>query len=129
MQRILSSLKQALPLKILVLVLMIFVSLSGLFIVTQPPSYATTLEELKLIPQDQRLTPQEKIDRAYEYNRAAGMRAEERQEAYEQALKDGESLETMEKAYERNLKAERKENSQPNLLDKAGEIVEKVTGN
>ncbi|MEA5504011.1 hypothetical protein VB735_12985 [Halotia wernerae UHCC 0503] len=129
MQRILSNLKQALRLKILVLGLMIFISLSGLFIFTQPPSYATTLEELKLIPPDQRPTPQEKIDRAYEYNRAAGVREEQRQEAYEQAVKDAESLETMEKAYERNLKAERKDNSQPNLLDKAGEIVEKVTGN
>ncbi len=131
MQRILSSLKQVLRPKILVLGLMIFISLSGLFIFTQPPSYATTLEELKLIPPDQRPTPQEKIDRAYEYNRAAGVREEQRQEAYEQAIKvkDAESLDTIEKAYERNLKAERKDNSQPNLLDKAGEIVDKVTGN
>ncbi len=129
MQRILSSLKQVLRPKILVLGLMIFISLSGLFIFTQPPSYATTLEELKLIPPDQRPTPQEKIDRAYEYNRAAGVREERRQEAYEQAIKDAESLDTIEKAYERNLKAERKDNSQPNLLDKAGEIVDKVTGN
>ncbi|WGV25871.1 hypothetical protein [Halotia branconii] len=128
MQRILSSLKQ-ISRPILVLSLMVFVSLSGLFIFTQLPSYATTLEELKLIPPDYRPTSQEKIDRAYEYNRAAGIREEERQEAYEQAVKDAESLETMEKAYERNLKAERKGNSQPNLLDKAEEIVDKVTGN
>ncbi|MBW4561921.1 MAG: hypothetical protein KME32_12355 [Mojavia pulchra JT2-VF2] len=128
MQRIVSNLKQALRSIVFVLGLMAFISLSSLFVVVQQPTYATTLEELQLIPPDQRLTAEDKIDRAYEYNRAAGVREEQRQEAYKQAIKDSENLESLDKAYERNLKAQQRDNSQPNLLEKAGEIVDKVTG-
>ncbi|WP_341525652.1 hypothetical protein WKK05_24145 [Nostoc sp. UHCC 0302] len=123
MQRILSNLKQALRSKILVLGLMIFISVSGLGIFIQQPSYATTLEELKLIPPDYKPTPEEKINRANEFDPGVGIQEEDRQEAYEQAVKDSKNLGTIEKAYERNLKAEG--NSEPNLIDKA---VEKVTG-
>lgn len=128
MPRILLTLKQALLSSIFVFGLMIFISLSGLLIVVQQPSYATTLEELKLIPPEYKPTPGEKIDRAYERNEAAGIREESREAAYEEAIKDGENLNTMEKAYERNVKAEKAENPQPNLIEKAEELVEKVTG-
>jgi hypothetical protein len=127
MLRILLTLKQALLSSMLVFGLMIFISLSGLFMVVQA-SYATTLEELKLIPPEYKPTPEEKIDRAYERNEAAGIRAEQRQEAYEQALKDGKSLNTMEKAYERNVKAENAQNPSESFAEKAKEVLEKVTG-
>jgi hypothetical protein len=128
MLRILLTFKQALLSSLLVFGLMIFISVSGLFMVVQQPSYATTLEELKLIPPEYKPTPQEKIDRAYERNEAAGIREESREEAYEQALKDGESLDTMEKAYERNVKAEKAQNPPESFGEKAKEVIEKVTG-
>lgn len=127
MKKALLSFKQALRSSILVFGLMIFVLLSGLFIVQQP-SYATTQEELKLIPPDYKPTPQEKIDRAYERNEAAGIREESREEAYEEAIKDGENLNTMEKAYERNVKAEKAQNPPESFGEKAKEVIEKVTG-
>ncbi len=127
MLRILLALKQALLSSMLVFGLMIFISLSGLLMVVQP-SYATTLEELKLIPPEYKPTSQEKIDRAYERNEAAGFREEQREEAYEQAIKDGESLNTMEKAYERNVKAEKAQNPPESFGEKAKEVIEKVTG-
>jgi hypothetical protein len=128
MLRILLTFKQALLSSLLVFGLMIFISVSGLFMVVQQPSYATTLEELKLIPPEYKPTPQEKIDRAYERNEGAGIREESREEAYEQALKDGESLDTMEKAYERNVKAEKAQNPPESFGEKAKEVIEKVTG-
>jgi len=126
MQKILLILKKAFRSSLLIVSLMIFISLSGAFIFTQQASYATTLEELKLIPPEYKPTSEEKINRANEYDPGVGVQEEARQEAYEQAVKDSQNLQTLEKAYERNLKAEG--NSEPNLLDKAGEIVEKVTG-
>lgn len=121
MQKISLTLGQALRRSIFVLGLMLLISVSSLFLFVQQPSYAVTSAASKL-------TPEEKINRAYIYNEAAGIREEERQEAYEQAIKDAESPATMEKAYERNEKAYEKENPQPNLIEKAEELVEKVIG-
>jgi hypothetical protein len=126
MQKILLTFKKALRSTFLVVGLIMFISLSGSFIFVQQPSFATTLEELKLIPPEYKPNSDEKINRANEYDPGVGVQEEKRQEAYEQAVKDSENLGTIEKAYKRNLKAEG--NSEPNLLDKAGEIVEKVTG-
>ncbi len=126
MAKIVLTLKKALG-SLLIVGLMIFISLSGSFIVTQQASYATTLEELKLIPREYKPTPEEKINRANEYDPGVGVQEEARQEAYEQAVKDSQNLGTIEKAYERNLKAEGK--SEPNLLEKAEELVEKATSN
>ncbi|MBW4667012.1 MAG: response regulator [Cyanomargarita calcarea GSE-NOS-MK-12-04C] len=94
MQRVLSFFQQAFCRNILVFGLMILTSLSSLFIFVQSPSYATTVEELKLNPETLSLTPEDKTNRAYEYNRGAGVEEEIREEAYEQALKDGENLNT-----------------------------------
>ncbi len=128
MQKILLTLKQALRSSILVVGLMVFISLSSSFIFVQQASYATTLEELKLVPPEYKPTSEEQINRANEYDPGVGVQEEERQEAYEQAIKDGESLNTMEKAYERNLKAEEAQNPQESLAEKAKEVIEKVTG-
>ncbi|GAA6623848.1 hypothetical protein [Scytonema sp. NUACC26] len=120
MQTLLAIVNKALRQSIVVLGLMLFISLSGLFFFTQQPSYAVTS------PANQ-LTPEEKIDRAYEYNRAAGLREEDRQKAYEQAAKDSNSPQPVEKTYERNLKAEKQENPNSNILEQAKELVDRVT--
>ena len=117
MQRILSNLKQALRQTIFVLGLMLLIGTCSFFLVQQP-SYAA-------ISSANKLTPQEKIDRAYEYNEAAGFQEEKREEAYEEAIKDAESPQTLEKAYERELKAEKVQ--EPNIIQKAEELIEKVT--
>ncbi|WP_138504138.1 hypothetical protein [Nostoc sp. PA-18-2419] len=124
MSKILLTLKKALG-SFLIVSLTMFVSLSGSFILTPQASHATTLEELQLIPREYRPTSEEKINRANEYDPGVGLQEENKQQSYEEAVKDAQNLGTMEKAYERNLKAEGK--SEPNLLEKAGELVEKAT--
>lgn len=128
MQKILLTLKQALHSSFLVLALIISISLSGSFIFIQQASYATTLEELKLVPPEYKPNSQEKINRANEYDPGVGVQEEEREEAYEEAVKDAGDLNTMEKAYERNLKAEREQNPPESFGEKAKEVIEKVTG-
>lgn len=127
MQKILLTLKQALRSSFLVVGLMIFISLSGSFIFVQQAN-ATTLEELKLTPPDYKPNSEEKINRANEYDPGIGVEEEERQEAYEQAIKDSKNLNTIEKTYERNLKAEQEQNPSEGFGEKAKEVVEKVIG-
>ncbi|MBN3884658.1 MAG: hypothetical protein HWQ44_17290 [Nostoc sp. JL34] len=127
-QKILLTLKQALRSSFLVVGLMIFISLSASFIFVQPASYATTLEELKLIPPEYKPNSEEKINRANEYDPGVGVQEEEREEAYEQAIKDSKNLNTIEKTYERNLKAEQEQNPPESFGEKAKEVIEKVTG-
>ena len=128
MQKILLTLKQVLRSSFLILALMISISLSGSFIFIQQASYATTLEELKLVPPEYKPNSQEKINRANEYDPGVGAQEEQREEAYEEAVKDAGSLTTMEEAYERNLKAEREQNPPESFGEKAKEVIEKVTG-
>ncbi len=117
MKKIIKNFQQALRQSVFLVGLMLFISSSNL-LVTMSPSYSTDIS----------LTPEEKIDRAYEYSEATGIREEERQEAYDEAVKDAKDNKTMEKAYERNLKAEGIEDRQPGLIKKAEELVEKITG-
>ena len=127
MQKIVLTLKQVFS-SILVVGLMIFIGLSSSFIFVQQASYATTLEELKLIPPDYKPNSEEKINRANEYDPGVGAQEEEREEAYEQAKKDSTNLNTIEKTYERNLKAEKEQNPPESFGEKAKEVIEKVTG-
>ncbi|WP_193195524.1 hypothetical protein [Nostoc sp. MG11] len=127
MQKILLTCKQVLRSTFLVFGLIMFISLSSSFIFMQQASYATTLEELKLVPPEYKPNSQEKINRAYEYDPGVGVKEEERQEAYEQAAKDGENLNTMEKAYERNVKAEQAGKPQESIVEKAKEAIGNVT--
>jgi hypothetical protein len=120
MQTFLAIVNKALRQSVVVLGLMLFISLSGLFFFTQQPSYAVTSRA-------NQLTPEEKIDRAYEYSEAAGLREEDRQKAYEQAIEDSNSPKTIEKTYERNIKAEEQENQSPNILEQTKELVDRVT--
>ncbi|MEH1897512.1 MAG: hypothetical protein V7K94_19840 [Nostoc sp.] len=128
MQKILLTLKQALRSSFLVVCLMVSISLSGSFIFVQQASYATTLEELKLVPPEYKPNSEEKINRANEYDPGVGIQEEEREEAYEQAIKDSKNLNTIEKTYERNLKAEKEQNPPESFGEKAKEVIEKVTG-
>ncbi|MEH2074664.1 MAG: hypothetical protein V7K57_09770 [Nostoc sp.] len=128
MQKILLTLKQALRSSFLVVCLMVSISLSGLFIFVQQASYATTLEELKLVPPESKPNSEEKINRANEYDPGVGVQEEERQKAYEQAIKDSKNLNTIEKTYERNLKAEKEQNPPESFGEKAKEVIQKVTG-
>ncbi|MEH1909965.1 MAG: hypothetical protein V7L05_15355 [Nostoc sp.] len=127
MQKILLTLKQVLS-SFLVVGLMISISLSGSFIFVQQASYATTTEELKLIPPEYKPNSEEKINRANEYDPGVGVQEENREEAYEQAIKDSKNLNTIEKTYERNLKAEKEQNPPESFGEKAKEVLEKVTG-
>ncbi|MEH2139817.1 hypothetical protein [Nostoc sp.] len=128
MQKILLTLKKALRSSFLVVCLMVSISLSGSFIFVQQASYATTLEELKLVPPESKPNSEEKINRANEYDPGVGVQEEERQTAYEQAIKDSKNLNTIEKTYERNLKAEKEQNPPESFGEKAKEVIEKVTG-
>ncbi|PHM11755.1 hypothetical protein [Nostoc sp. 'Peltigera malacea cyanobiont' DB3992] len=128
MQKILLSLKQALRSSFLVVGLMVFISLTGSFIFVQQSSYATTLEELKLVPPEYKPNSEEKINRANEYDPGVGIQEEDREKAYEQAIKDSKNLTTIEKTYERNLKAEQEQNPPETFGEKAKEVIEKVTG-
>ncbi|MBF2008335.1 MAG: hypothetical protein IGS49_23550 [Chlorogloeopsis fritschii C42_A2020_084] len=115
MQRILITSGKALIQSVIILFLMLFFSILALLFSIQQQSFAVT-------SQVNQLTPEEKIERAYGYSEAAGIREEDRQQAYEQAVKDSKNPQ---KAYE---KASREDNLQPNLIEKAGELVDKVTG-
>ncbi|MBN3880283.1 MULTISPECIES: hypothetical protein [unclassified Nostoc] len=128
MQKILLSLKQALRSSFLVVSLMVFISLTGSFIFVQQSSYATTLEELKLVPPEYKPNSEEKINRANEYDPGVGIQEEDREKAYEQAIKDSKDLTTIEKTYERNLKAEQEQNPPESFGEKAKGVLEKVTG-
>jgi hypothetical protein len=121
MQLFLKISRKVLRQSIVVIGLILLISLSGLFILTQPPTYAVTSAANKL-------TPEEKIDRAYEYSEATGFREEQRQreQAYEQAKQDAQSPDSLEQAYERNLKDYNQEN-EPGLIEKAQELIEDVT--
>ncbi|MBD2511007.1 hypothetical protein [Nostoc sp. C057] len=128
MQKIRLTLKKALRSSFLVVCLMVSISLSGSFLFVQQASYATTLEELKLIPPQFKPNSEEKINRANEYDPGVGIQEEERQKAYEQAIKDSKNLNTIEKTYERNLKAEQEQNPPETFGEKAKEVIDKVTG-
>ena len=124
MQRIISTLGQGLQKSIFVLGLMSLIIVSSLLIFVPAPIYATTLEEQKLIPADQRLTPEEKIERAYEFSEGVGILEEAKQE----------SANANKKFYPGNtanlktVKASKEADSEPNLLEKAQQFLEKVTG-
>ncbi|MCG6134300.1 MAG: hypothetical protein MET45_06505 [Nostoc sp. LLA-1] len=126
MTKVFLALKQVLGTGILVVLAIVFISISSVFI-GQQPSYATTQAELKLIPPEYKPTAEEKINRAYEYDPGVGIQEEDRQKAYEQAIKDSKNLNTLEKAYERNLKAEQGQN-QEGIIEKASDIIDQVTG-
>jgi hypothetical protein len=120
MQRIFSIIGKAFGKRILIFGLMSLLSLSGLFIFANQPAFA-----------DKPLQAQEKIDRAYTMSEATGLREEDRQEAYDEAIEavSEDPKEGLEKIYEEDFKAYKKENPDENgLLEGAKDLVDKVTG-
>lgn len=76
----------------------------------------------------QELTPEEKIDRAYEESEATGIA----EEIYQQRLKEGQNPEKMPKPFKHIVDLEGKEVPDSSITEKAvagvREAIEKVTG-
>ncbi|MEW5861318.1 MAG: hypothetical protein AB1861_28730 [Cyanobacteriota bacterium] len=118
MQRILSALKQKLHKNILVLGLMTLISVASLFIAAQP-SYA-------VLHSRDKLTPDDRIDRAYQYSEATGFLEEEKQQ---KSATPNEPFDYHEKANEKTVLKSTEENNDSNLIEKAQDLIQKVTGN
>lgn len=117
MQRILLGLGQALRQKIFVLGLMVLITLSGLFIFVQHPSYAVTRSSDKL-------TPDEKIEGAYEYSEGAGLLEEAKQDS----ANAKENFNPNVKGNMETVRNSNEENSKGSLKEKAKQLLEKVVG-
>lgn len=120
MQQMFSSIGKAVGKRLLLISLMGLLALSGLFVFPHQPALA-----------DRPLQAQDKIDRAYKMSESAGLREEDRQEAYEEATEavGSDPKEGLEEIYEEDLKAYKQENSnEGSLLGGAKDLVDKVTG-
>lgn len=117
MQRFLLGSIQALGRKILVLSLLTLITLSGVFIFVEQPSYAITTAKDKI-------SSDEKVDRAYQLRVGTGFLEEDKQES---ASAD-KLVKPEDKAKERDVKRSSAEESDRGLTGKAKELVEKVTG-
>lgn len=117
MQRFVSSFKQILR-RSFILSLMLLIAASTSLIFAQQPSYAYPASEKT------KLTPQEKIDRAYTFSEGAGRLEAQKQESYQEAIEESSNPE---KAYKENTKVYRDE-MKPGLVEKAEDLVENVTG-
>ncbi|HCF27056.1 MAG TPA: hypothetical protein DEV81_07575 [Cyanobacteria bacterium UBA11049] len=108
--------------RIILLSLVAFLCLSGISIFTSLPVNAGTEAELKLIPPDYNPSAEEKLDRAYDLSGATGRLEESKQEL----TNSKENFDPTKRANVKNIKAQAKD-SQGNLIEKAKELVEKVT--
>lgn len=115
MQQILLTSKQLCQ-KLLILSIMVFIALSGTFIVAQPACYATMA--------DDQLSAEDKIERAYEFGEGAGILEEARQE---KLIKKAELFDPSAKADIKSVEAS-KQAPQPSLVQQAQKVIEKVTG-
>lgn len=118
MQRLLSVLGKAFRQGILMLCLASLISLSGLFLVGAQPSYAAPIAKGNPMKSETTFP-------SYKNNQAP----ETRSEAYEEAVEDAQNLQSIEKAYEENLQAYKEDHPDPSLIEKAGEVIEKIAGN
>lgn len=118
MQRILLSLGQALRRKIFVLGLMTLIASSGLFIFVQHPSYAVTRAMDKL-------SADEKVDRAYEIRVGAGILEEERQEKSPNA---NEAFDPSDEHKLESVITSKEENPEPSLPEQVQKVIKKITG-
>lgn len=118
MQQIFSGIAK----RIVILGLISLLSLSGVFIFADRPALAGTSGNRP---------SNEAVDRAYTLSEEAGLREEQRQEAYEEATEAvSDPKQGIEKIYEEDLKAYKQDNSGENgLLEGAKNLVDKVTGN
>lgn len=114
MQPIFSALGQAFRKSILALCLITLIGTASALVLVQQPGYA--------------LTPDEKIDRAYEYSEATGIREEDRQQDYLEEVAKSRQPDLVDKEYKENTKAYNQENPGLDIGEKAKELIEKVTG-
>jgi len=118
MKGIFSALKQVLSKSILVVCLISLISLSGIIILPQQPASAS------LGIKSNQTGTEYKTDGLAKENSAVT----NRDEAYEEAVKAAENPQGIEKIYEKDLQAYEKEHPSEGILEKAEEVIEKVTG-
>ncbi len=121
MLSILLTFSQGLLRKILVLCLVTLLSLSGTLILVASPAYAATEAELELIPPEYQPSNDEKIERAYDLSPAAGRLEEMKQ----QTTNPDQYFDPTKKANMGTI--QKSEKSDPGLIEKAKQLVEKVT--
>lgn len=117
MQRTLAVLGQ-LRQKLLILSLMSLIALSGLFIFIEHPSYAVTASKDKLSAED-------KIDRAYQFREGAGILEEVRQA---ESPNKTEAFDPIDKANVESVKASKELNPEPSFVEQAQKAIKKVVG-
>lgn len=115
MQRILLDVKKVMRHATFVFSLVTLIALSSLFIFTANPSYAITSSKDKL-------SADEKIDRAYQFREGTGFLEEDKQES----PSANQTMRPEEEAKEKSVKASNAE-TEDSLGQKAREFVEKIT--
>ena len=121
MRGILSNLKQGLLQKLLLLFLVSLLGFFGTAIAGYSPVYAATLEETQLIPPEYKPTPEEKIERAYEYSEATVLM----EEAKQARTNSNRNFDPNLKANIKNIDAQAQE-GKTSLKDKAKGLLEKI---
>lgn len=112
------SLVRAFSQKFMALALMLLIVLSGLFIFVDSPSYAITSSRDKLSSED-------KIDRAYQFREGAGILEEEKQES----SSANQIFKPEDKANIKSVKKSQATDSEKSLVEQGKDLLEKVTGN
>lgn len=121
MRNIFCNLKRELLQKLLLLFLVSLLGFFGIAIASYSPVYAATLEETKLIPPEYQPTPEEKIERAYEYSEATGLMEEAKQARTNSNQKFDPNL----KANIKNIDAQAQE-GKTSLKDQTKGLLEKI---
>lgn len=121
MKRMFVQFGQALLRQVLMVGVMLLLSLSGCLLWLQQPSYASAAVSNSL-------TPEEKVDQAYEIGVGTGMQEEE----YQRRLQAGEDPTKMSKPYRRILEADKEAVPKTSALEakinRARNLTNKVTG-
>ncbi len=118
MQGNLFSLLRAFSQKVMALGLMLLIVLSGLFVFVDSPSYAITSSRDKLSSQD-------KIDRAYQFREGTGILEEEKQAS----SSANQVFKPEDKANIKSVKESQATDSEKSLVEQGKDLLEKVTGN
>jgi hypothetical protein len=121
MQNILFGLTQGVLRKLLLLTLISLLGFFGMAFAGYSPVYAATFEETQLVPPEYKPTPEEKIERAYEYSEATGLM----EEAKQARTKSNENFNPNLKANIKNIDAQANE-GKTSLKDKVKAVLEKV---
>lgn len=121
MQNILFVLKQGVLRKLLLLALISLVGFFGIAFTGYSTAYAATFEETQLVPPEYKPTPEEKIERAYEYSEATGLM----EEAKQARTKSNENFNPNLKANIKNIDAQAQEDK-TSLKDQVKGVLEKI---